>query len=187
MEAYKCRTCGMEGDFSGHGDEQIEEAIGAAKHNAIIHIIEEFVRNEISMSSIERALDLPQRTLTKWKNGLSSPSATGVALMNIIRTYPWILTVAQYKYEPLVARNIYITNAIGEFLKLAPLGGIVPAETGVFLTPGSLVMYQKYDRTYDEDANTPIEMHMTVENNQGSYFMQKQNVSITGGNDLATT
>jgi len=186
MEFYKCRTCGMEGDFSGQGDETIGKAIEVAKHNSIVRIIEEFTRNDISMSSIERALDLPQRTLTKWKNSLSVPSAAAVALMNVIRTYPWILTVAQHKYDPLVARNVCITNAISEFLRLTPIGGIIPAETGVFLAMGSLVVYQRYERTNEEDANAPIEMHVAVENNQGSYFFQNQNLSITGG-DLAVT
>jgi len=181
IEVYKCRTCDMEGDFSGHGDEIIGKAILAAKHNSIVRIIEEFTRNNISMSSIERALDLPQRTLTKWKNGLSVPSATGAALMNVIRTYPWILTVAQYKYDPSIARDVHIKNAINELLKIVPFGyGNIPAETRVFLTPRSLFMYLKYDRTDEEDTNAPIEMHVAVENNQGSYFIQNQNISITG-------
>lgn len=182
MEVYKCRVCGMEGDFSGHGDEIIEKAIENSKHKAIVHIIEEFIRNEISMSSIERALDLPQRTLTKWKNGLSTPSATGAALMNVIRTYPWILTVAQYKYDPFIARNVHISNAITELLKITPLGyGSILAETGVFMTPGSLVMYQKYDRTDEEDSTFVININVAAENSiQASYSIQNQNVSIAG-------
>jgi DNA-binding transcriptional regulator YiaG len=179
IEVYKCRTCGMEGDFSRQGDEIIGKAIEAAKHNSIVRIIEEFTRNDMSMSSIERALDLPQRTLTKWKNSLSVPSAAATALMNVIRTYPWILTVAQHKYDPLVARNVCITNAISEFLRLTPIGGIIPAETGVFLAMDSLFVYQRYERTSEEDTNSPIEMRVAVENNQGSYFFQ--------GGDLAAT
>jgi hypothetical protein len=179
MEVFKCKICGMEGDFSGHGDELITVAIENAKRNAIVHIIDEFIHNDISMASIERALDLPQRTLTKWKNGLSIPSATGTALMNVIKTYPWILTVAQYKYDPLIARNVHISNAMHELLKLAPLGyGSMPSETAVVVTGDSIFMFHKYDKNEGLDSSSVVINVMAEDSNQKSYLIQNKNAYI---------
>lgn len=118
---YRCLLCGAEGDFAGQSKKKYTQALTELKNKAVNRIIEDFDNNNISMASIERALELPQRTLTKWKNGLSSPTAAGIALLKIIRTYPWILDVAQSNFNPLVSRNVFINNAINEFLRITPV------------------------------------------------------------------
>lgn len=145
---YTCSICGMQGDFTGDNDDIIDKAIEDAQRSAIANIIDDFGNINISMAAIERSLDLPQRTLTKWKNGLSNPSSTGVALMNIIRTYPWILDVAQNKYNSYIARNAFISSAVTELLNIVPLVySNVPSEVGLFLTDTSLFVLKKFDKT----------------------------------------
>jgi hypothetical protein len=59
---------------------------------------------------------LPQRTLSKWKNGVTNPSASGTALMKFLWLYPWLLEVAESQYDYAKAQKIYITSALGEVI-----------------------------------------------------------------------
>lgn len=53
-----------------------------------------------SNASMERSLGLPARTLERWKNDRTIvPSAAALALMRIVRTYPWILKVADAPFD----------------------------------------------------------------------------------------
>lgn len=152
IDEYNCLVCGMQGDFTKSNDEIIDRAIEQAKHNSVFSIIEYFNRNDISMSAFERALDLPQRTLTKWKNGLSNPSATGFALMNIVRTYPWILDVAQNKYDPVIAKKVYINNALNDFLSWVPFGlKCSLRNAGVVTTPDAHIFYVQVNKNTEND------------------------------------
>ncbi|MCP4353876.1 MAG: NUDIX hydrolase [Desulfobacterales bacterium] len=68
------------------------------------------------MASIERALELPQRTLTKWKNGRTKPSATVITLLKFLRIFPWLLEVAENKFDYSTAQKIHIENAVNKLL-----------------------------------------------------------------------
>jgi hypothetical protein len=68
---------------------------------------------------MERALGLPARTLARWKNEqTTSPSAAGVALMRIIRTFPWILEVADVQFDKTKARKVLLQAAMDEIVKI---------------------------------------------------------------------
>ncbi|NOQ45082.1 MAG: hypothetical protein GQ559_00135 [Desulfobulbaceae bacterium] len=110
-----CELCGTSGDFSSKNDELLEEEINKLKVAAAINILQNFAENGISMSSMERALELPQRTLTKWKSG-TKPSAAGLALLKFLRTFPWLLEVAEHKFDYSVAQRIHINTAIKNLL-----------------------------------------------------------------------
>ena len=99
-------------------DEDIKElTIKELKHNSIVNIVNAFSENKISMSAIERALELPQRTIAKWKSGDSQPSAAGISLLRFIRIFPWLLEVAESKYDYNKAQKIYIKSAIEKLLE----------------------------------------------------------------------
>ena len=155
INEYTCKVCGIQGDFLDNNDQIISTAIESAKKNSIYNIIEDLSQKKISMSAIERALDLPQRTLSKWKNGLSSPSASGVTLMYAVRTYPWLLDVAQHKFDPIVSRDVHIKAAVSDLLKMIPvIQEDIFTESGMIATSNSLFMYIKIDK---KDQNTQIE------------------------------
>ncbi len=53
------------------------------------------------MAYVERALDLPARTVARWKSGEHSASA--LALLRVVATYPWMLEVAEHRFDLSVA------------------------------------------------------------------------------------
>jgi|GEM_PF-669660 len=172
IDEYNCLVCGMQGDFTKSNDEIIDRAIEQAKHNSVFSIIEYFNRNDISMSAFERALDLPQRTLTKWKNGLSNPSATGFALMNIVRTYPWILEVAQSKYDPVIAKKVYISSALNDFLSWVPIDlKSAFRGAGVVTTQESHIFYAHFDKNAENDF-VPLSTEIQVETGKDKYSIK---------------
>lgn len=177
IDEYTCSACGMQGDFEGNSDEIVEKTLEQAKHNAVYSIIEYFNRNDISMSAFERALDLPQRTLTKWKNGLSNPSATGFALMNIVRTYPWILEVAQSKYDPVIAKKVYISSALNDFLSWVPTDlKSAFRGAGVVTTQESHTFYAHFDKNAENDF-VPLSTDIQVETGKDQYSIKKMSFS----------
>jgi hypothetical protein len=73
--------------------------------------------NKISFSTIERILNLPQRTLTKWKNNISQPSAAGVALLKFLRVFPWLLNVAENLYNYDASQKIFLQSAFNMMMQ----------------------------------------------------------------------
>ncbi len=113
---YKCALCGESGDFFDDNEEILYNAIELLKQESVKNIIDDFSLNKISMASIERALELPQRTLTKWKNGRTKPSATVITLLKFLRIFPWLLEVAENKFDYSTAQKIHIENAVNKLL-----------------------------------------------------------------------
>ena len=111
-----CSLCGSQGDFFNQNETLIDETIKNLKQKSIKNILNDFTNNKMSMSSIERALEMPQRTLTKWKNSTNYPSSAGIALMRLIKLFPWLLEVAENKYNYIEAQKIHINTAIEELL-----------------------------------------------------------------------
>ncbi|MGJ0516008.1 MAG: hypothetical protein ACR65O_09725 [Methylomicrobium sp.] len=105
----KCLVCGESGDFSGVNDEQVDKALESAKKQSVINMLNFLSDKDIKMSYMERALELPARTVARWKGG--DLSATTLALLRIIRTYPWILEVADAHYDESVAISRLVEEA----------------------------------------------------------------------------
>ena len=180
IDEYNCPVCGMQGDFAKSNDEIIDRAIEQAKHNSISSIIEYFNQNNINMASFERSLDLPQRTLTKWKNGLSSPSASGFALMNIVMTYPWILEVAQNKYDPVIAKRVYINNALNDFISCVPIDlKSAFRRAGVVTIQESHFFYMQFDKNAENDF-VPASTDIQVETGKKGYSIKNISFAEVG-------
>mgnify|MGYP001034948028 CR=1 FL=1 len=111
-----CSVCESRGDFFDQNENIIEETIKKLKQKSVENILKYFIDNKISMSSIERALEMPQRTLAKWKNKGSKTSSAGIALLRFIRLFPWLLEVAENKYDYQKAENIQINSVIQKIL-----------------------------------------------------------------------
>lgn len=105
-----CELCGTEGDFSNKNDELIKEVIKELKSEAVKNILKDFSEQKFNFAGMERALELPQRTLAKWKNGSASPSAAGVTLLKFLRLFPWLLVVAEKNFDFEVSQSIHIKD-----------------------------------------------------------------------------
>lgn len=116
LSEYQCNDCGTTGDFFDENAAKIIHELKELKQACVSGIINDFVENEISMSSMERALELPQRTLAKWKNRIAAPTASGVALLKFLRLFPWLIEVAENNYDCNISQKIFIKHAVDEFL-----------------------------------------------------------------------
>ena len=142
-----CSICGTRGDFYNQNDLLIDETIKRLQQKSIENILNYFIDNKMSMSSIERALEIPQRTLTKWKNRTNAPSSAGVALMRFIKLFPWLLEVAENKYDYNEAQKIHINAAIQKFLPKIDFRKEDFVEAGgIVATSGSALLYRYYEK-----------------------------------------
>ena len=112
----KCTECGNEGDFFGENEETTEKALSKLNDIYINEVLDFFNEKNISFAGIERAVGLPQRTLTKWKNGISTPTAAGIALLKYLRTFPWLIEVAEHKFDYNIAQKIFLGVAFNTFV-----------------------------------------------------------------------
>lgn len=126
-----CSLCGSRGDFFNENETVVVETIKKLKQKIIVNILKDFSDRKISMSAIERALEIPQRTLTKWKNGNARPSSTGIALMRFIRLFPWLLEVAERKYDYNEAQKVHINAALQRLLSVVYFDQEDLADTGI--------------------------------------------------------
>jgi DNA-binding transcriptional regulator YiaG len=142
-----CSLCGSRGDFFNQNEPLIDETIKKLKQKSIENILNYFIDIKISMSSIERALGIPQRTLTKWKNRTNVPSSTGIALMRFIKLFPWLLEVAENKYDYSEAQKIHINAAIQKLLPAIDFCKEDFVEAGgIVATSGSALLYKYYEK-----------------------------------------
>jgi hypothetical protein len=102
---YECNNCGYEGDLLNENEKYINKALKDLKIHAVINILNDFKENNINFTSMERALEIPSRTFAKWRNGSIAPSSTGVALLKMLKTFPWLLKIADRDYDKNHAIN----------------------------------------------------------------------------------
>lgn len=92
-----CSICGECGDFEGENDSRIEEALTKSKKQMVNSMLDDLSKHGIKMTFLERVLGLPSRTVSRWKSGESS--AASIALLRTIRLFPWILEVADARFD----------------------------------------------------------------------------------------
>jgi hypothetical protein len=109
---HVCSDCGSEIDVT-KDDERINSLMVSQK--ASVELMINYLAENVgyTLANIERAFSLPQRTLSRWKTG-QDPSAAGLALLRIIRTFPWITDVADEGFEQGAAKRILIEKAVEE-------------------------------------------------------------------------
>lgn len=118
---YHCNVCGEEGDFSLANDSVVASATKEAQKVFVKNTLNEF-DSKIPLVRIERALELPFRTLNRWKSG--DFSASSLALLRILKTYPWIIDVADNRFNKRSASVSLIqaaANCISDQVKTSNL------------------------------------------------------------------
>ena len=151
IKNYHCSTCDSEGDFFNENEGKINDNIEILKGKSTKNILDDFIDNKISMSAIERALSLPQRTLTKWKNGVTNPSAAGLALLKYLRTFPWLLEVAEHNFDYNTAQKIHISSAVQKFLSSVDFDVKDFYTSGVIATSKSAFISIQRDESFPAD------------------------------------
>lgn len=98
-----CRTCDEGFEAEGASD-VVKRAEEAANRSSVKAMVEQLEKRRITMAYMERVLGLAPRTIARWKTG--EISAAGLALLRIVRTFPWILRVASARFDQVTARRL---------------------------------------------------------------------------------
>ena len=112
---YVCNSCHEEGDFTGETDKNYLHAQKAAQAQLVKNILDDMNKAGITMAMFERVFELPSRTLTRWKKG--DFSASTLALLRIVATYPWMINVAENRFERSYSKFILIKVGVEELEK----------------------------------------------------------------------
>ncbi|MDY0289273.1 MAG: hypothetical protein RBR15_10650 [Sphaerochaeta sp.] len=120
LSGYACDNCDFSGDFLHENKELLKQTKEELQSRVMIESLEYFSEQDIRFAGIERALGLPQRTLTKWKNKKTKPSASAIALFTYLRTFPWLLKVADTGFDLEAAQKIHQENAAREMIACLP-------------------------------------------------------------------
>lgn len=115
-----CDSCDLDFDSSDENDAIVTAAVERLKEQSAINILNDLLEAGCNLAAIERVLDLPQRTLTKWKRN-GKVNAAGLSLLRFLRVFPWLLDVAECKYDIQMAQTIFVTNAVKSFKYADPL------------------------------------------------------------------
>lgn len=116
-ESISCADCGTITDVGGKDDKAFLEAYEVAKKQSLESICKDLSERGLSMAYIERALQLPQRTIARWKS--QGCSSSGMTLMAMIRALPWLVEVADNKYDPAFTAREVIVQAGKLFISTA--------------------------------------------------------------------
>lgn len=103
-----CQECGNR-TSSSEADKIVEQAHQEADKASVELILGNLNKLGISNARFERVFRLPPRTLARWKNGECSASA--VALLRCVRTYPWLMKVADQNFDNTYAENRLVEQA----------------------------------------------------------------------------
>lgn len=114
---YSCPDCGTEGDLFRENDAIIEKAMTENQRKVAVNVLDDFAAQGFNLASMERILELPQRTLSKWKTGSVEPSAAGTVLLKFVRTFPWLLKVAEANFEKAKSQQIFLMTAFQEMIQ----------------------------------------------------------------------
>jgi hypothetical protein len=122
---HVCQDCGEKGSFSNQliedNHETFSVALKEADRESLESIFEDLSIKGNSLAYIERSLGLAQRTLSRWKS--QGASASGMALMRVVRTYPWILKVADENFDNGIALEELTRNAVKSFYETMSSAG----------------------------------------------------------------
>jgi hypothetical protein len=105
----------MSGDFAQQNESRVVDALEHAVRDSARAMIDQLADRGITMAYFERALQLPQRTLARWKDG--GCAAAGIAVLRLIRTYPWLLRVADHGFSEAASQGTLITEGAAAYVQ----------------------------------------------------------------------
>lgn len=121
----QCHDCELEGDFFNANTEVVANALVAARKESAISMMNYLIeKNGFGMAHMERVLELPQRTMMRWKTG--DCSAGALALLRIISTYPWTLDVADAQFDSAYATKRLAKEGVKAMCRIADENHYIP-------------------------------------------------------------
>lgn len=114
----KCSNCQYEFSDIEANEKKLNEALPEERKKLSEYLVAKVQEKCASMAFIERAFELPIRTMNRWKSGGES-SATSLAFLRLLHTYPWLVDVADKKFEPSAAHLILWREAMSSMSSVA--------------------------------------------------------------------
>ncbi len=155
---YKCPSCGAEGDLFGDNEQTVQKKYAEIRAEAVSSMLEQFSGSKTSFSAAERVLGLPQRTLSKWKNKSVAPSAGATALMRYIHLFPWLLEVADNKFEKRGAMRIHIAAAMRDLCDMTKATDVKSVSAGIVENPNNAIFFVSMDKS----STLPVQAQRTA-------------------------
>lgn len=106
---YHCNNCGFEQSHQFENKNYITSKKNAIQ-TAIKSIVGNLQKKFQNLLYIERTLDLPRRTLSRWKHS-GEGSASSLLLLKMLDTFPFLIEVAENKFDPNFAEKALIEAA----------------------------------------------------------------------------
>lgn len=117
-EVLICSNCQSNFADEKRSDALFLEAYNKSQKDSVVKILTYLTEKGYSFAGVERALNLPQRTLSRWKME-GDLSSIGLSLLKMMRTYPWLIDVAEKKYDENYAKVVLIQHACETFNDLS--------------------------------------------------------------------
>ncbi|MEL7556141.1 hypothetical protein SDC9_16509 [bioreactor metagenome] len=146
ISEYKCPACEAEGDLFGENDRVIQDEYKKMRAEAVASMLEKFHSKKISLSAAERVLELPQRTLSKWKNKSMVPSASAALLIRYVNLFPWLLDVADNKFNPKNAQQIHVAAAMRDLCEMTKGSDVTSLSAGIVENLNNAVFYVNMEK-----------------------------------------
>lgn len=122
---WTCRACGEDSapdDLAAHA-----RAEGESERGSVRQMLADLAARGVTSTYIERALSLPFGTLARLVEGAAAADPVGLALLRLVRTYPWLLAVADEHFDEDTAARLLSEAASAS----APRPAVArPAEAG---------------------------------------------------------
>ena len=103
---YQCDTCAEVGDFGRVNDKLFLDAQKPALDESVRNMLATLTNNGNTLAYMERVLELPVRTMSRWQTGEYSASA--LALLRIITVFPFVLHVAEKNFDARVVKKLLL-------------------------------------------------------------------------------
>ncbi|OGQ91475.1 MAG: hypothetical protein A2289_18390 [Deltaproteobacteria bacterium RIFOXYA12_FULL_58_15] len=122
---HTCNDCGTSADFTGENESIVKNALEESAAASAAAMLEDLNKEGITQAHFERALRLPARTAARWKDG--AVSAAPLALLRLVRTFPWLLDVSDANFEPTTAARAVLREAANLFFLGVPRESVTNA------------------------------------------------------------
>ena len=164
-----CKDCEMEGDFLGINEKNLPALIEKAKKDSAALMIGDLVEKQnFTMSYMERALDLPMRTMMRWKSG--DISAAALTLLRMVETYPWMVEVADAQFDRVYATKRLAKEGMAAMFNFAEMNNWE-----------SCMTINRNEDAQGKHVNAHIELsHTSWVNSPNTYSNERNFLGIAG-------
>lgn len=115
---FSCAECGFKGPLGSKSYGHYLKARDNAVIKAVKGLVGKLQTMFMSLLYVERSLDLPSRSLSRWKNS-GEASASTLLLLKMIETFPFLVEVAERKFD-----RQYAVQALQNAATESSVGGL---------------------------------------------------------------